>query len=316
MGQALRIGTTLAVTAAAIYAGWGLWRHFQSDPWTRDGRVRAELVEISPDVSGLVTNIRVTHDQKVAKGDVLFTIDRPRFELALRQAEAVIATQRAAVITQRAATDAHRAALAEAQREAARNDTLGVLVAREVVEQAHTKVALEQAALAQAEAAVLQAETMQAQGEVARDVAALNLERTIVRAPCDGMLSDVSLRVGDYVAPGRPVLALIDSASLRVEGYFEETKLPQMRLGQKVEIHLMGERGMLHGHILSIAGAIEDRERGPSASLVPNVNPTFSWVRLAQRIPVRIALDDVPPDVKLIAGRTASVSVVEAERHQ
>jgi multidrug resistance efflux pump len=285
--------------------------HYQNDPWTRDGRVRVDIVSVTPDVSGLVTDVAVTHDQKVVKGQPLFTIDRARFELALRQAEAAIATQKAAISVQQAAVAAHRAALAEAEREAARNDKLGTFVAREVNEQSHTKVAQEQAALAQAEAAVAQAVTGVAQAEAARDVAALNLERTVVRAPVDGMTSDISLRSGDYVSPGKPVLALIDQASLRVEGYFEETKLPRLHVGQKVEVHLMGEDKPLWGHIQSIAGAIEDRERGPSVSLLPNVNPSFSWVRLAQRIPVRVALDAPPPDLLLIAGRTASVSVID-----
>ncbi len=306
-----RIVVTLAMVAAAGVAGWKMWNHYQHDPWTRDGRVRVDIVSVTPDVSGLVTNVAVTHDQKVVKGQPLFTIDRARYELALRQAEATIATQKAAISVQQATVSAHRAALAEAEREAARNDKLGTFVAREVNEQSHTKVAQEQAALAQAEAAVAQAVTGVAQAEAARDVATLNLERTLVRSQVDGMASDISLRSGDYVSPGKPVLALIDAASLRVEGYFEETKLPGLHVGQKVKVHLMGEDKPLWGHIQSIAGAIEDRERGPSASLLPNVNPTFSWVRLAQRIPVRIALDAPPPDLLLIAGRTASVAVVD-----
>ncbi len=170
-------------------------------------------------------------------------------------------------------------------------------MAREIVEQAHAKIAEDEALLAQAEAA--------------RAVAALNLARTTITAPVDGTLSEVGLRVGDYVAPGKPVMALIDSTSFRVEGYFEETKLPRLRIGAPVDIALMGEKTILHGHIDSIAAAIEDRERAPSATLLPNVNPTFSWVRLAQRIPVRITLDKVPADVRLIAGRTASVTIVE-----
>jgi multidrug resistance efflux pump len=309
--QNSRIAVTLAMVVAAGLAGRQMWGHYQNDPWTRDGRVRVDIVSVTPDVSGLVTDVAVTHDQKVVKGQPLFTIDRARFELALRQAEAAIATQKAAISVQQAAVAAHRAALAEAEREAARNDKLGTFVAREVNEQSHTKVAQEQAALAQAEAAVAQAVTGVAQAEAARDVAALNLERTVVRAPVDGMTSDISLRSGDYVSPGKPVLALIDQASLRVEGYFEETKLPRLHVGQKVEVHLMGEDKPLWGHIQSIAGAIEDRERGPSVSLLPNVNPSFSWVRLAQRIPVRVALDAPPPDLLLIAGRTASVSVID-----
>jgi RND family efflux transporter MFP subunit len=308
--SALRIGVTLVVVAVGLYAGRRVWLHYQAEPWTRDGRVRADVVEIAPDVSGLVTNVAVAHDQTVKRGQLLFTIDRDRFELALRQADAAIVTAKAAIGVQKAAIVVHRAALGEALREAARNDSLGSLVSREQIDQSHTKVSEEEAAIAQGEAAVTQAEAALAQAETARAVAVLNLDRTEVHAPTDGMLSDVTIRVGDYVSPGKPVVALVDAGSIRVEGYFEETKIRHLRIGQSVEIRLMGEETPLHGHIQSISPAIEDRERGPSASMLPNVNPTFSWVRLAQRIPVRIALDKVPEDIRLIAGRTASVTAL------
>lgn len=322
---ALRIGITLLVVAVAIYAGHRVWLHYQVEPWTRDGRVRADVAEIAPDVAGLVTSVAVVHDQTVKRGQLLFTIDRERYQLALQQADAAIVTaqatigvQKAAINVARAAIVTHRAALAEAQREATRNDGLGSLISREVIEQSHTKVAEEQAAVAQGEAAVIQAEAGATQAEsavvqaqTARAVAALNLDRTEVHAPADGYLSDVTLRVGDYVAPGKAVMALVDASSLRVEGYFEETKMPHLHIGQAVEVRLMGEDVPIRGHIQSISPAIEDRERGPSASMLPNVNPTFSWVRLAQRIPVRIALDKVPAGIQLIAGRTASVTALQ-----
>lgn len=323
--SALRVGVTVLVVVIALFAGRLVWRHYQVEPWTRDGRVRADVVEIAPDVAGLVTSVAVVNDQTVRRGQLLFTIDRERYQLALEQADAAIVTaqatigvQKAAIGVAKAAIVTHRAALAEAQREAARNDGLGSLVSREVTDQSHTKVVEEQAAVAQGEASVIQAEAGEsqaqsalAQAQTARGVAALNLDRTEVRAPFDGYLSDVTLRVGDYVGPGRGVMALVDAASLRVEGYFEETKMPHLHVGQAVEVRLMGEETPIRGHIQSISPAIEDRERGPSASMLPNVNPTFSWVRLAQRIPVRIALDKVPADIRLISGRTASVTALQ-----
>jgi len=317
--SALRIGVTLLIVVAGLYAGRRVWLHYQIDPWTRDGRVRADVVSIAPDVSGLVTQVAVSHDQTVKRGQILFTIDRDRFELALRQADAAIETAGATIKVQKAAIVTHRAALAEALREAKRNDGLGSLVSREQTEQSHTKAAEEEAAVAQGEAAVVQAVAALSQAEATRAVAALNLERTTVYAPADGMLSDVNVRVGDYVSPGRPVVAMVDSASLRVEGYFEETKIPALHVGQAVEVRLMGEETPIRGHIQSISPAIEDRERGPSASMLPNVNPTFSWVRLAQRIPVRIVLDKVPANIRLISGRTASVTALnldDEKRHQ
>ncbi|EJL27525.1 RND family efflux transporter, MFP subunit [Caulobacter sp. AP07] len=281
-----RFAVTAAVVAAALVGGRALWTHYQVDPWTRDGRVRADVVQVAPDVSGLVTRVEATNDQTVKAGQPLFHVDRERYALALRQAEANVAAQ--------------RAALAQARRELVRNRALGELVAAEATEQTAAKVEQADAALAQALAA--------------RDVADLNLKRTVVYAPTDGFLSDLTLRTGDYVTAGKPVLALIDSRSFRVEGYFEETKLSGLKIGMPVSVRVMGEPGALRGHIQSIAAGIEDRDRVAGANLLPNVNPTFSWVRLAQRVPVRIALDQAPADLRMIAGRTATVAVLGVDR--
>jgi multidrug resistance efflux pump len=277
-----RVALTLAFVAAGLVGAWYLWDHYEREPWTRDGRVRADVVQVAPDVSGLVTDVMVHDNQPVRKGDVLFVIDQPRYRLALQQAEAVVANQQAVVD--------------EARREDARNRGLGNLVSTEIKQQGASK-------LAEAEAGLAQAVT-------ARDIAALNLDRTTVVASVNGVLANVELRPGDYAAAGRPVFALIDGDSLHVDGYFEETKLPRIHLGDPVTVEIMGDRRLLNGHVQSISGGIEDRERGPSANLLPNVSPTFNWVRLAQRIPVRIILDRPPPDVRLIAGRTATVTVL------
>ena len=287
LGNLGRVTCTLVAVIAALFAAQRLWSQYHSDPWTRDGRVRADVVQVAPDVSGLVTLVRVANDQPVKRGDVLFVIDQDRYVLALRQAEAAVAAQ--------------RATLAEARREYARNISVKDLVSREILEQSQAK--------ADASAAALQ------QAIVARDVADLNLKRTIVRAPVDGFLSDLALRVGDYVSPGKPVLGLIDRSSFRVEGYFEETKLDRIHVGQVVQVKIMGEPRLLRGHIQSIAYGIEDRERQANATLLPNVNPTFSWVRLAQRVPVRVLLDKTPGDLTLITGRTATVTVLDAAGH-
>jgi multidrug resistance efflux pump len=277
-----RFAVTAAVVAAAVVGGRALWTHYQVDPWTRDGRVRADVVQVAPDVSGLVTRVEAVNDQTVQAGQPLFYVDRERYALALRQADANVA--------------AARATLAQARRELVRNRALGELVAAESTEQSASKVEQADAALAQAEAA--------------RAVAQLNLERTVIYAPTDGFLSDLTLRTGDYVTAGKPVLALIDSRSFRVEGYFEETKLSGLKIGMPVSVRVMGEPGTLKGHIQSIAAGIEDRDRVAGANLLPNVNPTFSWVRLAQRVPVRVALDQPPADLRMIAGRTATVAVL------
>lgn len=283
-----RVVVTTVVVIAALIALRYLWERYERDPWTRDGRVRADIVQVAPDVSGLVTDVFIHDNQIVHKGQPLFVIDLPRFQLAMRQAEAALASQQALVD--------------EATLEDTRNRKLGNLVSTEILQQGATRLAQAQAALAGA--------------LVARDIAKLNLDRTTVVASVNGALTNVELRPGDYAAAGRPVFALIDSDSLHVDGYFEETKLPRIHVGDRVSVLMMGEPRLLYGRVESIAGGIEDRERGPSANLLPNVSPTFNWVRLAQRVPVRVVLDQPPSDVRLIAGRTATVSVLEQDKKQ
>jgi RND family efflux transporter MFP subunit len=278
-----RIVLTLAIVTAALVAGHKLWVYYQDEPWTRDGKVRAGVVTIAPDVSGLVAEVAVRDNQTVKRGDVLLRIDPERFELALAQADAAMASR--------------KAQMDEAAREATRYDRLNeIAVSREVQEQRETNAAATAAAYRQAVAD--------------RSVAELNLRRAVVRSPVDGIVTNVSLEPGDYVSTGKAVMALVDSETLRIEGYFEETKLPEIRVGDRVDVHLMGEPQMLTGRVESIAAGIADSERSDSANLLASVNPTFDWVRLAQRVPVRVKLENVPSDVRLVIGRTATVVVV------
>jgi len=278
-----RVLVTLSVLVLALVGARRLWIHYNLEPWTRDGRVRAEIVQVSPDVSGLVTEVRVRNNQVVNKDDVLFVLDRPRFELALHQAEASVA--------------AVAVALAQARRENERNRNLKDLATTEQVEEGQSKV----------DQLVAQLNSARAQ----RDVARLNLDRTTIRAPVNGIVTNVDLRPGDYATVGRQLLALVDTDTVHVDGYFEETKLPLIRVGDRALVHIMGIKATLHGSVESIAAGIEDRERSASSTALANVNPTFSWVRLAQRIPVKIRLDPTARDIRLIAGRTATVSIVD-----
>ena len=277
----IRIIVTLILVVFAVLAAQWMWKHYQVEPWTRDGRVRADVVEVSPDVSGLITGVFVADNAPVHKGQRLFELDKPRYAVALEQASAILQSQ--------------STALGQARREDARNRKLGDLVPAETVEEGASKVAQLQAAVAQAQAGV--------------DAAKLNLDRTTVYAPVDGTVANVDLHPGDYLAAGHAALGLVDVASLHVDGYFEETKLARIHVGDRADVQLVGDKRLLKGHVVSLSPGIEDRERGPSGDLLPNVNPTFSWVRLAQRIPVRIHLDQTPPDATLISGRTATVIV-------
>lgn len=311
--RTIRVSLTALIVLAALLALWQLWDHYESDPWTRDGRVRADLAQIAPDVPGLVSAVHVGNDAVVHRGDVLFEIDRQRYAIAFEQAGAGLAQATAAAGRAAAGVARAQADLAEARREAARNHALGELVAAEVTEQSDAKVASATAALADAQAAVALANAGIATARGACDLARLNLDRTRVLAPFDGRLSDMAVRVGDYVTPGKPVMALVDTSSLRIEGYFEETKLGAVHPGATAHIRLMGDGRTLSGHVVSIAGAIEDHDRAAGASLLPAINPNFSWVRLAQRVPVRIALDHPPADLALIPGRTATITLDRPE---
>jgi len=280
----MRSAATIVIVILAILVAVWMWKHYEQTPWTRDGRVRADVVRVTPDIGGLVTSVSVHDNQTVKAGDLLFVIDRPRYALALDQANARIAST--------------RATLNQARREANRDLALGDLVAAETHEQNVARVATAEAALAEA--------------MTAREGAALDLRRTRVVASVNGVVTNLDLHPGDYVAAGNQAMALVDRDSLRVEGYFEETKLSLICVGAPVTVRLMGEATDVRGEVESIAYGINDASRSDSGNLLPTVEPTFSWVRLAQRIPVRVKLRHVPADVRLIAGRTATVTVEPA----
>jgi multidrug resistance efflux pump len=273
--------TALVVLAAALVAFW-LWNRYETAPWTRDGHVYADVVRVSPDISGLVTEVAVHDNELVHKGQLLFVVDRPRYTDALAQADAAIAGA--------------RARLEQARRVARRDRALGELVATEAGEEDDAKVQTSLAALNQAVAA--------------KRTAQLNLDRTAVTASVNGYVTNLSLRPGDYLSAGTEALAMIDLDSLRIEAYLEETKLRHVEVGDQARIRLMGDVDDMSGHVEGIAGGIADDQRTNSPNLLPAVNATFTWVRLAQRIPVRIHVDRMPAGTRLILGRTATVSIL------
>jgi multidrug resistance efflux pump len=278
-----RFAVTALMVVAALAVGRYLWVYYMDAPWTRDGRVRADVVTVAPDVSGFATEILVKDNQAVQRGDVLMRIDRARFALALQTADAVVAGRKATL--EQADLDLKRY-----------NDLTTAAVSQQKKEQV---VATQQLAEASYNQAVAD-----------RGVAQLNLDRAEIRAPVSGRISNMDLRPGTYVTAGKGVMALIDTSSLHVDGYFEETKLSRIHVGDPVRVHLMGDSHELTGRVESIAAGIEDRDRGQGSNLLANVTPTFSWVRLAQRVPVRVSLDAIPEGGTLVAGRTATVEIL------
>lgn len=276
-----RVVFSLVILALAGFAAWNLWDLYMREPWTRDARVRAEVVSLAADVSGQVETVAVGDNARVRVGDLLFTIDKARFEIALESAEATVA--------------ARQAVLDQARREVEREQRLIDVVPRKDAEDALS-------ARETAEAELRGALT-------ARDAAALDLRRAEVRSPVNGVVSNLSLRPGDHVTAGAPVVAIVDTDTFHVEGYFEETKLGRIRIGAPVTIRLMGRPGTIAGTVESIAAGIEDRERADGAGALANINPSFAWVRLAQRVPVRIALDPGADREGLVSGMTATVVI-------
>jgi RND family efflux transporter MFP subunit len=270
---------TIGVMFAAVVVAYVLWGRYEADPWTRDGHVRVDVVRVTSDVSGLVTSVGVHDNQPVHKGQLLFVVDRPRFDHALREAEASVASA--------------RAVLRQAIRVSTRDAALGDLVAAESHEENSARVETAQATVHQ----LLAAEA----------TAALNIERTNVYATVDGVVNNLDLHPGDYITAGQQALAITDEESLRIEAYMEETKIDRIAVGDAARIRLMGSSNDLRGHVVSFSSGIADDQTLNTGNQLRQVNPTFTWVRLAQRIPVRIHIDPGQPQVQLIAGRTATV---------
>jgi len=278
----LRFVITFSVVSLAVFLGILLWDNYMNSAWTRDGRVRADVVMVAPDVGGLVSRVAVIDNQFVHKGDLLYQIDDVRFHHALTAAEAIAQTRKAEYEMKK-----HQSA----RRSAADNETVSAENRDDALYDAEV-------ARAKYEEAMALVETEK-----------LNVERSAVRAPCDGWVSNLLLRKGDYVQAGEKRLAMITQGSFWVYGYFEEHKLSLIHVGDKAEMKMLGTKFVVKGHVESIARGISDRDNTTDGRLLANVNPIFTWVRLAQRIPVRIHIDKIPHGMELSAGMTCSVSI-------
>ncbi|MFT3790976.1 MAG: HlyD family secretion protein [Rudaea sp.] len=323
----IRLALTVTIVFVAALIGYAFWHHYMYSPWTRDGRIRAEVVQLAPDVAGFVSELRVEDNQFVRKGDVLMVIDPERYRLALEQAQANLAAAQASERASEANMAAAKAALAsrgteyrnaQAQAQRRLQVPLGTVVSDESRSNAVSAAKVAEANLHQSEAAQQQVEAAHeqalaavAQAEVAVKKAQLDLDRTELRAPVDGYVTNVLVRVGDYASAGAPRMALVDSHGFYLYGYFEETKLPYLHVGDAVDVRLLADGIRLKGKVVGIARGIADRDNPSGAGLLANVNPVFNWVRLAQRVPVRIAIDpaQMPAGMALVAGMTATVVV-------
>ncbi|WP_327437841.1 HlyD family secretion protein [Pseudomonas donghuensis] len=305
--------STLVVVVLALVLGWFAWEHYTRAPWTRDARVRADVVTLSADVAGRIVSLKVADNQHVDKGELLLEIDPERYALAVEHARRAIEVARASEGLAQAAIISSQALLKQRQSEEQRRRTLkqGFAISGEEWEKSSTDVAVAQAELMRGQANLSLASANVQLASAALTQAELDLQRTRIYAPVSGYVTNLLTRQGDYASAGGPLLALVDSGSFHISGYFEETKLPRIHQGSKVDIALMsGER--FQGWVQSIAYAITDRENAPGNRLLANINPSYTWVKLAQRIPVRIEIDPAyAGKANLRAGTTATVTVRE-----
>ncbi|MDY6468872.1 HlyD family secretion protein [Acinetobacter faecalis] len=320
----------LIVAILAVLVMMHIWNYYNAEPWTRDGRIRGDVIQVSSDVSGLITEVLVQDNQTVRKGQVLFKIDVARQTLDVEQAKSDLAKAKASLAAAEAALLQAKANIVKSQantlladKNASRySDLMNGAISKQEQDQifaqkdqSHAEHAQMQAALEQAKANIAQQKALIEVATSNLHLAQLNLDRSEVVAPANGTLSNFELKEGNYVKVGQAVAALLDREQLYVVGYFEETKLNKIFVGAPASIQLMGDSHKLKGHVQGIASGIEDRERTSTTGLLANVNPTFSWVRLAQRVPVKIVLDEVPKnELAFVAGRTVTVHILEDKK--
>jgi multidrug resistance efflux pump len=277
---------TLTALVAAGYVLSNMFSEYLFQPWTRDGHVRAQIIKITPRVSGPIVELPIHDNQRVQKGDLLFRIDPRTYELAVEQAEAKLKQAQASeLVKQDQATRGKelykkdRGAISEQALVRKEND---LLVARANVQVAQSNL----------------------------DKARLDLEFTEVRAPVEGYVTNLLLRYGSQTVANQPALALIDSDSFWVHGYFKETQVEYIRKDNKAVIKLMTyPDAPLEGVVDSMGWGIAQQDGAPAADLLPSIKPSFDWIRLAQRIPVRIRLTRIPDEVDLRVGSSASVFI-------
>jgi RND family efflux transporter MFP subunit len=287
--QTLKTAATLLILVLAGLAALVIWDSYVTAPWTRDGSVRVQVASIAPQVSGQITEVRVVDNQYVHQGDVLYVIDPFDFQVALDTSKAQLRQKAADLQVKRV--------------QAARRQHLSDLATTPEEQQLYVGNAI------QAEAAFDAAQQQIAQAEI-------NLKRTQVRSPVNGYVTNLLMRVGDYAHAGTTNISVIDADSYWIDGYFEETKMAHVCVGDRAEAALMGYRDPIVGRVQTVTRGISVSNAAPSTQGLPNVDPVYTWVRLAQRVPVRIGITDVPAGVPLVSGMTATVTIRDAEARE
>lgn len=282
-----RYAITLLLVIIAVVIIFRAWVFYTESPWTRDARFAADVVAISPDVTGLITEVPVHDNQLVKKGDTLFVVDRPRYQKALDQAQADV--------------EYYQALVSEKRREAGRRNQLGTTaMSREAIEQANNDLQTSEHQLAKSVAT--------------RDLAKIDLERTTVTAPSDGWVTNLNVYQGEFITRGSVAVALVQQHSFYVLAYLEETKLHGVERGFRAEVTPLGSNIVLRGTVDSVAAGVTNSSSSVDNKGMATVDSNLEWVRLAQRVPVRIRLDEQPGN-RFPAGTTATVVITgQADR--
>jgi len=273
---------TIGTALVSILLAWAMWVAYLGAPWTRDGQVRAYVVTMASEVAGRVVELPVADNQFVHKGELLMTIDPTDYRIAVSLAEAAV---------QQAQANAQNL-----EKEAKRRQELSTLSTSVEEKQSYESNAL-----------AARASYQQAVSNL--DQARVNLDRTRILSPVDGYVTNLLTQIGDFATVGQRAIAIVDANSFWVDGYFEETSLEKIHEGDPAKIKLMGYSEIIHGHVGGLARGINVPNAQPDQAGLASVNPIFTWVRLAQRVPVRIHIDQVPDGIRLVAGITATVQI-------
>lgn len=288
MIKLLKLFLTLAILSTALYFAYDKYQAYIDNPWTRDGQVRTQVIQVAPRVTGMVTKIHVVDNQKIKKGDLLFELDPSQYELKVRQAQARLqrtleAAKGTKIEYERVMSIYKKDKGAVSQKDLVRNETNYFKSLADI--DSNTE---------------------------ALNTAKLNLSYCKVYAPVDGYVSNITFQIGTQATANTPLLALVDTNAYWVFGFFREDTIKDVRIGDDAVVTLMAYPDMpLKGKVESIGWGISLSDGNPGNNLLPNIKPVFQWIRLAQRIPVRVKLDNVPENVKLRFGLTASVMVLK-----
>ena len=287
----IKILLTLAILGIALFFTYNKYKEYVDNPWTRDGQVRTQVIQITPRVNGMVIKILVVDNQQVKTGDLLFVIDPSQYQVKLNQAEARL----------------------QRTKEAAKGTKIEFERVKNIYDK--DKGAVSQKDLVRNETKYYKSLADIDSSTEAVNTAKLNLSYTKVFAEVDGYVSNINFQIGSQATANKAILALVDENAYWVFGFFREDAIPEVKVGDTAKVTLLAYPDTpLSGKVESIAWGISHSDGNPGSNLLPSVKPVFQWIRLAQRIPVRIKLDKLPENVKLRFGLTASVMVLKNKK--